>query len=403
LIKIHVINGDSKDALSYKDNEGKEYNVIAIGGDKLSRGLTLEGLSISYFVRESKMYDTLMQMGRWFGFRPRYADLCRVYIPDNINNWFNRIAFATDDLREQIIYMCEEGANPKEFGLRVATHPELKISNAKKVQIGVEQKLDFSNILTQTRDIDIDGEQYNCNFEVTEKFLLAAGNPINATEHFLKLGRENKKKSNHYFWEKVPGNLVASYLEEYRTSKHANKVNSLNISKYIREQLKFWGLINWTVCLINTGKNIENNFDMATLDVGAGITRREGNGNCNKIGDVCSLKTLTSEGHEYFDFTQEQIDKVKKIRDLKEKGNEASTAQYVRAKIRERKNGLLIIYPIDYKDKECATSMFDIPDVEHKQPLGLAIVFPHNKGEGSLVSYKLNSVAIRSEVDELFD
>ena len=132
-VKINVINGDSKDILCYKDHEGEDYNIIAIGGDKFSRGLTLEGLSISYFTRESKYYDTLMQMGRWFGFRPKYADLCRVFITDTIYRWFARIAFATDNLRNQIAYMCDEKAKPSEFGLRVATHPELKISSPKKL------------------------------------------------------------------------------------------------------------------------------------------------------------------------------------------------------------------------------------------------------------------------------
>ena len=94
--------------MAYKEQEGEEYNVIAIGGDKFSRGLTLEGLSISYFTRESKYYDTLMQMGRWFGFRPKYADLCRVFVTEDIYRWFARIAFATDNLRDQISYMCDE-------------------------------------------------------------------------------------------------------------------------------------------------------------------------------------------------------------------------------------------------------------------------------------------------------
>lgn len=147
-VKINVINGDSKDILCYKDHEGEEYNIIAIGGDKFSRGLTLEGLSISYFTRESKYYDTLMQMGRWFGFRPKYADLCRVFITDTIYRWFARIAFATDNLRNQIAYMCDEKAKPSEFGLRVATHPELKISSPKKVKSGAMQQLDFSATLT---------------------------------------------------------------------------------------------------------------------------------------------------------------------------------------------------------------------------------------------------------------
>jgi Z1 domain len=78
-IEVHTINGTAKDALDYARHSGKGLKIIAIGGDKLSRGLTLEGLYVSYFLRASKMYDTLMQMGRWFGYRPGCRDLCRLY------------------------------------------------------------------------------------------------------------------------------------------------------------------------------------------------------------------------------------------------------------------------------------------------------------------------------------
>jgi hypothetical protein len=76
-ILVREINGSSGDVLNYFDNHKAGLSVIAIGGDKLSRGLTLEGLSVSYYLRATRMYDTLMQMGRWFGFRPGYVDLCR--------------------------------------------------------------------------------------------------------------------------------------------------------------------------------------------------------------------------------------------------------------------------------------------------------------------------------------
>jgi len=65
-IVVKQINGGSADALNYYDHKNG-LSVIAVGGNKLSRGLTLEGLSISYYLRASRMYDTLMQMGRWFG------------------------------------------------------------------------------------------------------------------------------------------------------------------------------------------------------------------------------------------------------------------------------------------------------------------------------------------------
>ena len=74
-VQVFEINGNSKDALDYSLYKNKGLNVIAVGGDKLSRGLTLEGLSITYYFRNTLMYDTLMQMGRWFGYRKGYMDL----------------------------------------------------------------------------------------------------------------------------------------------------------------------------------------------------------------------------------------------------------------------------------------------------------------------------------------
>ena len=100
-IEVKSINGTSGDSLTYYENEKNGISVIAIGGDKLSRGLTLEGLSVSYFLRASKMYDTLMQMGRWFGYRPGYVDLCRLFTSNELNEWYRHITLASDELREE--------------------------------------------------------------------------------------------------------------------------------------------------------------------------------------------------------------------------------------------------------------------------------------------------------------
>ena len=113
-ITIYSVNGKSKDSLIYKDHEGRTFNVIAIGGDKLSRGLTLEGLTISYFTRGSNTYDTLMQMGRWFGFRPGYLDACRLFTTSDLYGAFSHISMATEDLAEQFEYMDEVDQTPKE-------------------------------------------------------------------------------------------------------------------------------------------------------------------------------------------------------------------------------------------------------------------------------------------------
>ena len=102
-IKVKAINGDSKEELNYSN--GHPVSVIVVGGDKLSRGLTLEGLSVSYFLRASKMYDTLMQMGRWFGYRPGYVDLCRLYLSEEVNEWYRHIAIATKENSDEFKYL----------------------------------------------------------------------------------------------------------------------------------------------------------------------------------------------------------------------------------------------------------------------------------------------------------
>lgn len=396
-IKIHIINGDSKDSLCYKENEGQEYNVIAIGGDKFSRGLTLEGLSISYFTRQSKYYDSLMQMGRWFGFRPKYADLCRVYITNDLYKWFARIACATDNLRNQIAYMCDEHAKPKEFGLRVATHPELKISSPKKVNSGSMQKLDFGNTLTVTRDIDIDERQYENNFMEIENLFKKVDRVFTSDEHFSKLGR--KMNNKHYFLESVSGYLIAEFLELFQTSKYASKVNGHNISLYIKEQLNDNYLIDWTVCLINVG-GTSPGISMAGLSIGNGITRNGENSVMSlRDGKVGSIHMLKSKGHEYFALNQEAYDEALKLEKNSIKGTGSTTAANIRAKMKPEK-GLLLIYPIDFRNEKSETKNFKIGAGNHKPPFGLVLVFP--KGNGKSISYQLNPIATKGE-DYAFD
>lgn len=392
-VKINVINGDSKDVLCYKDHEGEEYNVIAIGGDKFSRGLTLEGLSISYFTRESKYYDTLMQMGRWFGFRPKYADLCRVFITDTIYHWFARIAFATDNLRNQITYMCGEKAEPRDFGLRVATHPELKISSPKKVKSGTMQQLNFSATLTVTRDIDVNIEMYESNYNAVDHLFSYAERVLTAEEHFTKL--ERKTDTEHYFIENVNSNRIIEFFRNYQTSKRARKVNGNNIATYIEEQNKDGLLVNWTVCLINTGEDVPG-FDIAGIHIKNGITRKSENSIIPQE-NTCSVHMLKSKDQEYYDMTLSEFEEIKKIAD---KGDEKTVAEHIRATKMDPKKGLLLIYPIDHRDKG-KTSLFRIGDGNHKPPFGLVVVFP--KGNGKSISYQVNQVGMKGDLYDFFD
>ena len=137
-IQVRMINGTAKDALDYSEYEGAGLKVIAIGGDKLARGLTLEGLCVSYFLRASRMYDTLMQMGRWFGYRPGYLDLCRLYTTPDLSEWFGHIADAAEELREEFDIMAATGATPREYGLKVQSHPVLMVNLKAKDEVGEE-------------------------------------------------------------------------------------------------------------------------------------------------------------------------------------------------------------------------------------------------------------------------
>ena len=130
-IRVVEINSQSSDSLDYSEYTESGHNVIAVGGMSLSRGLTLEGLTVSYILRRSMMYDTLFQMGRWFGYREGYQDLCRVWMPEVARGWYEHIADSIDELRDELIRMQSVNATPRDFGLKVRAHPDSLIVTAR--------------------------------------------------------------------------------------------------------------------------------------------------------------------------------------------------------------------------------------------------------------------------------
>lgn len=160
-VRVCVINSKSKDVLDYEYFEKRQESLtaIAIGGYSLSRGLTLEGLTISYMHRTTKTYDTLMQMGRWFGYRSGYEDLCRIYLPSDSINWYSFIAEKSEDLRDQIRRMGRENKTPKEFGLYMEKHPErLLITALNKMRYAedVDIEVNYSGSLLETHHVSKD-------------------------------------------------------------------------------------------------------------------------------------------------------------------------------------------------------------------------------------------------------
>ncbi len=380
---IYSVNGDSDDVLIYDKHKGEPFNVIVIGGDKLARGLTLEGLLVSYFTRSSSTYDTLMQMGRWFGYRSGYIDLCRLYTTKELNGFFVDISRATEDLVRQINYMSDVvKQTPSEFGLGVESNPDLLITSKNKMRTGKEMRRDFSAHLSQTRVIDINPEQYDENFIATENLVKSIGKP--ATDIELK-SRGIDRVGNHYYWTNVIGADVAQFLREYKTSASASRANSAYMADYILNQNEHQGLTNWTVCLMNMDISNTSSFLIGELKVGAGVKRT--NAECTEGGMLCDLHVLTSDGHEYLDYT----DSEKRLKD-KLKVNGKSNPE-LRSEVRDRKNGLLILYPLG------GVEPLMNPDIVkgHKIPFGFAVVFPDRKGQGNIKSYRINDIAVEKK------
>lgn len=241
-IDVLPINGLAKEALDYKEHEADGRSVIAVGGDKLSRGLTLEGLSVSYFLRTSRMYDTLMQMGRWFGYRPGYLDLCRLFTTRTLSSWYRHIALAEEELRREFDYMVAAGLTPKQYGLRVRTHPDGMIVTAlNKMSHGRTLELSWAGVLAQTTQLPKDPIMILANLRATEELLTLAGTP----------GRDDGRSTR--LWENVPSAMVADYIKTLKFPPGSARASVEKLAAFIGKQAdkSTPELSRWTVALVS--------------------------------------------------------------------------------------------------------------------------------------------------------
>lgn len=256
-IEVRIINGSAKDVLDYSDNQGRGLKVIAIGGDKLSRGLTLEGLCVSYFLRASRMYDTLMQMGRWFGYRPKYLDLCRLYTTEELSEWFGHITDAAEELREEFDQMAANGATPKEYGLKVQSHPVLMVTSRLKMRTAKNLMLSFSGQLLETVSLYREVEVLRHNFQLTQRLVSSLEKPEIDP---VRVRTGTKQQWKGFFWENIKGSIIVDFMSAYRTHRDAYKVNSLLLAEYIRSMNTIGELDSWSVAVIGGGEGAKCEF-----------------------------------------------------------------------------------------------------------------------------------------------
>jgi hypothetical protein len=296
-IRVREINGTAKDALDYAENDATGLKVIAIGGDKLARGLTLEGLCTSYFLRTARMYDTLMQMGRWFGYRDGYLDVCRLYTSEEMVEWFGHIADAAEELRQEFDNMVAVGATPKQFGLRVKSHSVLTVTSRAKMRNAKAMQLTYSGDLLQTIVFPNRKDDITANFQSTDRFVKALGPARDLNDqHFVPQGQ----KWNGHLWRDVPALSIISFLREYRTHPASFRIMSPLIADFIEEMNKDQELTSWTVALI--GK--DSGPDDKHRSVGGCSVNMLQRKRTVEHADRYSIKTLISPRDQAIDLTE---------------------------------------------------------------------------------------------------
>ena len=233
-IEVGLRNSTGEHFFSYEQNPDG-LRVIAVGGNSFTRGLTLEGLCVTYFYRNSSAYDTLMQMGRWFGYRPNYEDLCRLWTTQEIIDWYGYISSVSNELKNEIKLMEKVGRTPKDFGLKVRRHPDtLTITAPNKMRAGIKIKwpVELNRILIETPRLINNEEILAANKNLITEF-------IDGLENFTRL--EDTRFKN--LWRGVPKNLVAKLILGFKTENWV-KFQSQPISEYIdKMDDEFWDVV----------------------------------------------------------------------------------------------------------------------------------------------------------------
>lgn len=399
-LQVKMINGAAKDALEYTDYRNVGLKVIAIGGDKLARGLTLEGLSVSYFLRASRMYDTLMQMGRWFGYRPGYLDLCRLYTTSELSEWFSHISDAAEELRQEFDLMAASGSTPREYGLKVQSHPVLMVTSRLKMRSAKNLMLSFSGDLLETIAFFRDKNTLQNNLLATKEFLSQLGNPCETDPKRLREGSKQEWKG--FLWSKVKSQHIIDFLQSYKTHQEAYKVNSPLIADFIHSMNREGELTEWTVFVIGSSSGEGGQVELGSNILLENMIVRSRKGAFEK--DRYSIGRLMSSRDEGIDLSDEEW---KEALLLTRKAWQADPGRKQKSKeeplvpngpairrirgfgsdsvIGQPERGVLFIYAID-SVKSDDTFEKDTPPV-----IAFAISFP-SSNSAQKVEYKVNNV-----------
>ena len=239
-----VVEVNSKaNGLDYSAAGDRGQTVIAVGGFSLSRGLTLEGLTVTWFLRNTMMYDTLMQMGRWFGYRGGYEDLCRIWMPLEAIDWYAFIANATEELHQELKTMEKAKATPRMFGLAVRSHPSSLLITAKN-KMGSSKKVTtlvgLSNAFVETAKVSVKPAELAANRELAKRLLSALSEQGHNPDNCQRFGAS-------YLVTGVPVDTIDEFLAGWRNTDESVTTETAPIRKYIQtrpnDEAKMWDVL----------------------------------------------------------------------------------------------------------------------------------------------------------------
>lgn len=387
-IEVRAVHGTRSIAeLEYHKIEEIDYerykdvglSVIAVGGSRLSRGITLEGLSVSYYLRTTKMYDSLMQMGRWFGYRPGYVDLCRLFTTEEIFSWFNHITMATEEMRNDFDEMTAALKLPKDYKLKVQNHSGLlTITSLAKINKNYTEQIELSlqGKNPQTYLLLKSKEVIESNYRLLENLFNQVGYP---KEDNLKITRNLPR---YLIYNNVDVNVICDFIGGFKID--IPSINNEVLVEYIKNQEKNQSIKEWSICLVSNtddkvslykqiqGKQPDKGSKMSGLEPFIySLTTEE-----KTILLRASIRNQT-EDHTLYKITKNQID------DLEDRQVDLNTIELpnnlaIKARRKALQKGLLLIYALDPR----GTSNADFG----KPIVGYSLHFPEIENE-KRVSY----------------
>lgn len=373
--------------LDYRAHAETGLNVIAVGGNSLSRGFTLEGLTVSYFLRNTQMYDTLLQMGRWFGYRDGFRDLCRLFLREDASDWYGFIAGATDELRDEIRRMELNGLTPMDFGFAVRSHPGTLMITAKdkmRTAKDMVRQVGLANSMVETSVLLSAEPSRTGNVAALERVVRAAQSlgPSEAT------GEERILPTQ--IFRSIPTEHVLDFIASFGVHPGLLEMQASPLSDYIRKR----DFAEWDIALYSSSRAIGDEvLDVHGIAVGA--QKRFVHDRRNALLVSGTKRRVASRGAEKVGLNPLQIREA-----IKAHGSDINVPDKAYRAQRSRPLLMLHLLRVHHRDPDTKA---DTPGAIHAA-YGLSFPDLPSGQKEELVTYAANLVAYRelfgNSVDE---